>query len=83
MMMFHVNITQRIGKPMQAASVIVQSYPWAPDILSIFNCLAEDEGDPPASELLAMGYNAAVGLPPHKGPASELPSSSTQKRIGA
>lgn len=61
MMMFNVNITHRIGNPMQAANVIVQSYPWAPDILSIMNCLAEDMGDPPAAELLAMGFQAAVG----------------------
>ena len=66
MMLFNVNITERIGQPMQAAVVIVQSYPWAPDLLSIMNCLAEEGGDPPAAELLAMGYHAAVGLPPEE-----------------
>ena len=43
-----------------------QSYPWSPDLLSIMNCMAEEEGDPPAADLLAMGYHAAVGLPPPK-----------------
>ena len=63
MMMFHVNITQRIRKPLQAADVMVHSYPWAPDILAISNCIAEEAGDPPASELMSTGYRAAVGLP--------------------
>ena len=30
------------------------------------NCMAEEEGDPPAADLLAMGYHKAVGLPPPK-----------------
>lgn len=30
------------------------------------NCMAEEEGDPPAADLLAMGYHAAVGLPAPK-----------------
>ena len=71
MMMFNVNITQRIGNPMQAANVIVQSYPWAPDILSIMNCLAEDLGDPPAAELLEMGFQAAGSFQAAGGQASE------------
>lgn len=59
-----INITFRIGRPLQAANVIVQAYPWAPDMLAIINCLAEEEGDPSAGELLSMGYEAAVGLKP-------------------
>mmetsp|Transcript_15374 Transcript_15374/g.46404 ORF Transcript_15374/g.46404 Transcript_15374/m.46404 type:complete len:728 (-) Transcript_15374:3796-5979(-) len=60
--MLMINITFRIGRPLQAASLIVQSYPFPPDMLAVINCLAEDEGDPSASDLLAMGYEKAVGL---------------------
>ena len=63
MMMLSVNIAGRIVTPLQAASVLIQSYPWPPDNLCIMNCYAEEAGDPPAAELLAMGYHAAVGLP--------------------
>ena len=62
-MMFMLNSWERILTPHQAALLMIQSYPWSPDSLSIANCYAEEAGDPTAAELLAMGYHAAVGLP--------------------
>ena len=56
---------------LSADAAVAQSYPWSPDLLSIMNCMAEEEGDPPAADLLAMGYHAAVGLPPPK-PALDM-----------
>ena len=63
------------GCPVQAmtGSCLAQAYPWVPDLLCIFNCMAEEAGDPPASELLAMGYHAAVGLKPEPAPPGEVP----------
>ncbi len=58
-------------------SLVLQSYPWSPDLLSIMNCMAEEEGDPPAADLLAMGYYAAVGLPPPK-PALDMAHGSVE-----
>ncbi|EIE26965.1 hypothetical protein COCSUDRAFT_64738 [Coccomyxa subellipsoidea C-169] len=48
-----LNAIRTIVLPIQSAIAIVQAYPWCPDALAIFNCAAQEEGAPPAHELLA------------------------------
>ena len=39
--------------PVQAAKLIVQAFPFPPDLLSVISCLVEEAGEPPAGDLLA------------------------------
>ena len=45
----------QILQPTQIASLIVQSYPFRPDLLQIMTLIAEEDGEPPIAELLAAG----------------------------
>lgn len=38
---------------MQNAILMVQAYPLAVDLIAVMNCLAEDAGEPSASDLMA------------------------------
>ena len=40
--------------PFQLANIVVQTYPWVPDIGALLNVLAAQEGQPPAVELLGL-----------------------------
>ncbi|CAL8468956.1 g8497 [Coccomyxa elongata] len=59
-----VNAVRSIVQPIQTAIAIVQAYPWCPDALAIFNCAAEEEGAPPAHELLACPVPGGPGVGP-------------------
>ena len=41
-------------EPVQVAKLIVQSYPFPPDLLSVISCLVEEAGEPRAGDLLAF-----------------------------
>lgn len=43
---FASGICQRLNDPFQGATLIVQSFPWSPDVLSIINAMAEQDGEP-------------------------------------
>ena len=51
----------------QCAKLIVQSFPFPPDLLSVISCLLEEAGEPSAGEMLAQRAPPAptfLGLQP-------------------
>ncbi|BDA43047.1 hypothetical protein COCOBI_04-0570 [Coccomyxa sp. Obi] len=73
-----VNAVRSIIQPIQTAIAIVQAYPWCPDGLAIFNCAAEDEGAPPAHELLACPVPGGPSVGP---PALLSPQLSSSPKL--
>ena len=46
---FASGVCQRLNDPFQGAALIVQSFPWSPDVLSVINAMAEHDGEPRAA----------------------------------
>ena len=52
----------QVLQPTQVARLVVQSYPFRPDLLQIMTLIAEDDGEPPIAELLAAGCTPDAGV---------------------
>lgn len=53
---FASGICQRLNDPFQGANLIVQSFPWSPDVLSIVNAMAEQDGEPGTGNTLLQNH---------------------------
>lgn len=42
----------QVLRPVQGANMVVQAFPFGPDLLAVLSCLSEDAGEPTARELL-------------------------------
>ncbi len=44
----------QVLEPVQCAKLIVQAYPFPPDLLSVISTIVKEAGEPAAADLLAM-----------------------------
>lgn len=42
----------QVLRPVQAANMFVQSFPFGPDLLAVLSVLSEEAGEPPARDIL-------------------------------
>lgn len=42
----------QVLRPVQAANMVVQAFPFHPDLLAVLSCLAEEAGEPTAMDIL-------------------------------
>ncbi|BDA43223.1 hypothetical protein COCOBI_04-2350 [Coccomyxa sp. Obi] len=43
---------REVLRPVQAANMLVQSFPFGPDLLAVLSCLSKEAGEPPARDIL-------------------------------
>ncbi len=50
----------QILRPAQVGTLLVQAYPFHPDVLAVLALVAEEAGEPPVEQLLAAGITAGA-----------------------
>lgn len=59
--------SMQVLRPVQAANMFVQSFPFGPDLLAVLSCLSEEAGEPPARDILR-----AAAKPEHAPALTEI-----------
>ncbi len=58
-------VCAQILQPVQGGSLIVQAYPFPPDLLSVIARLAEEAGEPPARDIMKAAAQQTAASASH------------------